>query len=325
MRVAADSTNVSVILRIVDSAAGTPETGVTSATSGIALGYWREGAASFTGLTESDLATLDAAHSDGGLLHINGGYYRVDIPDAAFASGADRVLIGGTITDMVVVGLVVEIGPTLDSINTALATVDTNVDSILADTGTDGVVLANDAITAAKFDESTAFPLAAADSGATQVARTGADADTLETLSDQLDAVKTDTAATLTDTNELQTDWANGGRLDLILDARASQTSVDDVPTNSELTTALAAADDAVLAAIAALNNISVANVMAGTVEGAETLAQTLRLMRSVLLGKSSGGGSTTITFRDAADSKARVTATVTSDGNRTAITTDAT
>lgn len=37
-----------------------------------------------------------------------------------------------------------------------------------------------------------------------------------------------DTAATiLGDTNELQTDWANGGRLDVILDARASQTSVD--------------------------------------------------------------------------------------------------
>lgn len=37
-----------------------------------------------------------------------------------------------------------------------------------------------------------------------------------------------DTATTiLGDTNELQTDWADGGRLDLILDARASQTSVD--------------------------------------------------------------------------------------------------
>jgi len=31
------------------------------------------------------------------------------------------------------------------------------------------------------------------------------------------------------DTNELQTDWANGGRLDVVLDARASQASVDAV------------------------------------------------------------------------------------------------
>lgn len=38
-----------------------------------------------------------------------------------------------------------------------------------------------------------------------------------------------DVATILADTNELQTDWANGGRLDLILDARASQTSVDTI------------------------------------------------------------------------------------------------
>lgn len=59
-----------------------------------------------------------------------------------------------------------------------------------------GVTLADDAITASKFDESTAFPLVSADSGATAVARTGADSDTLETLSDQLDAcaVATDLA-----------------------------------------------------------------------------------------------------------------------------------
>lgn len=46
----------------------------------------------------------------------------------------------------------------------------------------------------------------------------------VDTIDDFLD---TEIAAILADTNELQTDWANGGRLDLILDARASQTSVD--------------------------------------------------------------------------------------------------
>ena len=64
---------------------------------------------------------------------------------------------------------------------------------------TAGVSLADDAITAAKFDEATAFPLAAADSGASQVARVGADGDTLETLSDQLDAVAPPSAATIAD------------------------------------------------------------------------------------------------------------------------------
>jgi len=60
-------------------------------------------------------------------------------------------------------------------------------------TVTNGVTLADDAITAAKFDESTAFPVKSADTGATQIARVGADSDTLETLSDQLDAVKAKT------------------------------------------------------------------------------------------------------------------------------------
>jgi hypothetical protein len=77
----------------------------------------------------------------------------------------------------------------------------------------------------------------------------------------------------LADTNELQGDWANGGRLDLILDARASQASVDtiddlldteigalttavaDLPTNAELATALGTADDAVLAAVATVDS----------------------------------------------------------------------
>ena len=49
--------------------------------------------------------------------------------------------------------------------------------------------ISDDAIKAATFDESTAFPLASADTGSTAVARTGADGDTLETLSDQIDGV----------------------------------------------------------------------------------------------------------------------------------------
>jgi hypothetical protein len=42
----------------------------------------------------------------------------------------------------------------------------------------------------------------------------------------------TQLATIVADTNELQTDWANGGRLDLILDARASQASVDTIQTS---------------------------------------------------------------------------------------------
>ena len=75
--------------------------------------------------------------------------------------------------------------------STSFGDLATDLDSVLDDTGTAGVVLVNDAITSAKFDESTAFPLKATDSGSTYIARTGADSDTLETLSDQLDGVCT--------------------------------------------------------------------------------------------------------------------------------------
>jgi len=65
--------------------------------------------------------------------------------------------------------------------------------------------------------------------------------------------------------------------------------------------------------------------VLDDAVEGSETLQQTVRLMRAALVGKLSGAANTTVTFRDAADTKARITATVDADGNRSAVTTDAT
>jgi hypothetical protein len=54
-----------------------------------------------------------------------------------------------------------------------------------------------------------------------------------------------------------------GDNVNATISSRATQTSVDDLPTNAELATALGTADDAVLAAVAALNNLSVAQVNA--------------------------------------------------------------
>ena len=92
-------------------------------------------------------------------------------------------------------------------------------------------------------------------------------------------------ATILTDTNELQT---------------------DDVP-----------------GLIAALNDITVANILAGIIEGTLTLQQTLRLALAVLTGEASGGGTSSIAFRDVADSKDRVVMTVTSAGDRSAVVLD--
>jgi len=64
----------------------------------------------------------------------------------------------------------------------------------------DNMNLADDAITASKYDETTAYPIASVDSGVTEIARTGADSDTLETLSDQIDLQATSAALSTHDT-----------------------------------------------------------------------------------------------------------------------------
>lgn len=97
------STDRSVSIEIIDSGDGTPETGVVYNTSGIDLWYRREGAA-VVSITEATLAGLTTSHTDGGFLHIANGSYRLDLPDAAFATGANHVDVGGTVTGMIVIG-----------------------------------------------------------------------------------------------------------------------------------------------------------------------------------------------------------------------------
>lgn len=60
-------------------------------------------------------------------------------------------------------------------------------------------------------------------------------------------------------------------------------------------------------------------------VDGTTTARQSVRLQNSALAGKASGLGTTTAVFRDLADTKDRISATVDADGNRTAVTRDAT
>ena len=54
--------------------------------------------------------------------------------------------------------------------------------------------------------------------------------------------------------------------------------------------------------------------------EGSLTMRHILRIVLSALAGKSNGGGTGTINFRNNADSGNRITATVDANGNRTAI-----
>jgi len=176
----------------------------------------------------------------------------------------------------------------------ALATVDGNVDAILADTGTDGVKLAADAITASTFDESTAFPLTASDTGSTYVARTGADSDTLETLSDQADLQATAVALATA-----QVDLDNPAQYKA--DVSALATSVE----------------------IAALNDVSIAEMQAMIIEGALTLQQVLRIMLAFAAGTTTGGNTTNPVFKSQDGLTDRIDMTVDSDGDRSAVTVD--
>jgi len=65
--------------------------------------------------------------------------------------------------------------------------------------------------------------------------------------------------------------------------------------------------------------------VLDEAVEGTYTLRQILRLLAASVGGKASGGGTTTVTFRDVDDAKDRIVATVDANGNRTVMTLDVT
>jgi hypothetical protein len=75
---------------------------------------------------------------------------------------------------------------------------------------------------------------------------------------------------------------------------------------------------------VSTISSASVDAILDDPVEGSYTMRQLLRLMAAALFGKASGGGTSTITFRDLGDSKNRITATVTSNGDRTTVVLDA-
>lgn len=250
-QIRAGTTDVSVVIRIIDAGDGTPETGVAFDTGGIDLWYRREGAAS-TDITEATLSALTDAHSDGGILHINDGLYRLDLPDAACAASAAGVQIGGTVTGMVVLAPYIELvayNP-YDTVRLGLTTLPNAAAEAAGGLYTRG---------------SGAGQINQANNGRvdTDVAAIATNAVTASALA--ADAV-----------TEIQSGLATAAALDTVdnlLDNEigALTTAVADLPTNAELATALAAADDAVLAAIAALNNLSAAQVNAEVVDALAT------------------------------------------------------
>lgn len=288
------SLNVSVEIRIIDSTDGTPELGVLYNTSGIDLRYRRELSA-LVSITEVTLASLTTAHADGGFLEIGNGYYRLDLPDAACASGANRVLVTGTVTGMVVIGELIEL-------------VDYDPQ--------DGVRLGLTALPNAVANAANGLPISIA--GAL-------DLDALNTAAVRLTAAR----ATIID------DWADAGRLDAILDEilvdsattiQSLITTLDTVADSIKVDTAAILADtgtDGVVLSSATRDGI--ANSLLDLVDAIESgwpLRETIRILLSAAGGKSSGHSTNTPKYRDPGDTKDRISATTTSDG-RTSVTLD--
>lgn len=155
-----------------------------SGNSVIYYAHYTEGGVNKTGLTVTITVyevirdgTKTEVVTDGACTEIGDGLYRYLLASGTVDAAAEYVAVFHTATD------------TVDAQDIPAMWVIDRAGTEKLDTG---ITLADDAITAAKFDESTAYPLKSADTGSTQVARVGADSDTLETLSDQLDVVQTD-------------------------------------------------------------------------------------------------------------------------------------
>jgi hypothetical protein len=91
---AAGTTSVSLWVEMFVEATDAAVTGLIAAN--INASYWRQGGLRVA-ITESDLAAVDSAYSAGGWKEVDAtnmpGLYRLDVPDAAFATGADWVVI----------------------------------------------------------------------------------------------------------------------------------------------------------------------------------------------------------------------------------------
>jgi len=95
---ASASINRTVYLRAHDRATGAPKTDLLFSTAGLTISYYpNEGA-----LVGIPLVTQTAAgvHADGGCVHVGGGDYRLDLPDAAVAT-SNRWEIIAVLTDVI--------------------------------------------------------------------------------------------------------------------------------------------------------------------------------------------------------------------------------
>ena len=232
---------------------------------------------------------------------------------------------------------------------TKIDTIDSNIDAILMDTGTDGVIVATsndktgyslssagvqaiwDALTSAltttnsigkllvdnvnaTISSRSAFNAASDDVSVRELKNTAlADLFNTDSGDDYDTAVSGSLVKEIAD-NAGGSGLTEGGIADAVWDEpKSGHVGAGTFGNEVQL--------HALSTEIAALNDITAANVWAYVVEGTLTAAHAMQALMAAMAGKASGAGTETLTFRDFADTKNRITATVdTEDGDRTAI-----
>lgn len=116
----AGTTSVSLFFSLKATTTSAAVTGKLAADC--TLSYWRQGGTR-TGFAASDLGAVNSAFSAGGVKEVDStnqpGLYRLDIPDAALATGADWVVVSVKVTGSIPVDIPIAI-PTLATWRTTI-------------------------------------------------------------------------------------------------------------------------------------------------------------------------------------------------------------
>lgn len=303
-------TSKSVVIQVVDDS-GLAVPALVAATMP-AIYYWIAGANAGVAITLSDLSTITTAWASGGVKEIDAthlaGYYRLDVPDAAW-SAAGKVKIGGEASGKHVLCEVVDVGyPQVD------------FRQIIGSTLT----------------ETTGGNLAAAFKKFLDVATPKTTLNSILpswlTLTGATSPVTADTytpggifaGLTYYQSTTLGTQmfiWSNGSgyTISTVLGTNGSNFFTSATPAGNY--TAAGGASGTPTALLGGGGVLSPFGLDQIVVENGLNHRQSLSLITAILAGVLTGGGTTTITILGAGVGTTRIVATVDSSGNRSAVT----
>jgi hypothetical protein len=298
------ATDQSTVIRIIDSTTGAPEQAVEH--GDITLWYRREGG-SVTSITPASLAAANSAHADGGIEHLDDGYYRVDLPDAACATGAAGVLIGGSVASMIVQAayhplsaFVLDDGASPADVAGAVWDKE-RASHTTAGTFGQGAASVQGNVTGSVASVSGAVGSVTGNVGGNVAGSVGSVTGAVGSVTGNIGGNLAGSVGSVTGAVGSVTGNVGGNVAGSVGSVTAEVTPTAASKTGYRL------------------SSTGVADVWAYVVEGTWTAVQYMRLMAAALAAKMSGLGTTTVTIRDVDDTKDRMVVTVDADGNRSA------